>query len=83
MKTIDIHAHLVPPSLWQAVEAGREWYGFRHEAGAGLGTMAGTNGKRTSFSSPKVKFTPEERIKDMDAQGVDVQVVSIHTPFFG
>src|SRR5205814_2024702 len=41
------------------------------------------NGKRTQFNSPKVRFTPEERLKDMDAQGVDVQVVSIHTPFFG
>ena len=40
-------------------------------------------GKRTAFSSPKVRFTVEERLKDMDAQGVDVQVVSIHTPFFG
>jgi aminocarboxymuconate-semialdehyde decarboxylase len=25
----------------------------------------------------------EERLADMDAQGVDVQVLSIHTPFFG
>ena len=41
------------------------------------------NGKRSGFTSPKVRFTPEERLKDMDAQGVDVQVVSIHTPFFG
>src|SRR6266540_48352 len=71
MRTIDIHAHLVPRSLWQAAEAGR-----------GLGAMLG-NGKRTGFSSPKVRFTPEERLSDMDAQGVDVQVVSIHTPFFG
>ena len=30
-----------------------------------------------------MRFTPEERLKDMDAQGVDVQVLSIHTPFFG
>jgi aminocarboxymuconate-semialdehyde decarboxylase len=82
MKAIDIHAHLVPRSLWRAVEARREWYGFRHEPGEGLGVMVG-HGKRTSFSSPKVRFTPEERVKDMDAQGVDVQVVSIHTPFFG
>ena len=37
MKTIDIHAHLVPRSLWQAAEAGREWHGFRHEPGDGLG----------------------------------------------
>jgi aminocarboxymuconate-semialdehyde decarboxylase len=82
MRTIDIHAHLVPRALWQAAEARREWYGFRHEPGEGLGTVVG-GGKRTSFNSPKVRFTPEERLRDMDAQGVDVQVVSIHTPFFG
>src|SRR6266403_249920 len=82
MKTIDIHAHLVPKSLWQAAEAGREWHGFRHEPGDGIGSMLG-GGRRTSFTSPKVRFTPEERLKDMDAQGVDVQVVSIHSPFFG
>jgi aminocarboxymuconate-semialdehyde decarboxylase len=82
MRTIDIHAHLVPRSLWQAAEAGREWYGYRHEPGDGLGVMVG-GGKRTAFTSPKVRFTPEERLQDMDAQGVDVQVVSIHTPFFG
>ena len=83
MKSIDIHAHLVPASLWRAAEAGREWHGFRHEPGDGLGTFLGTNGKRTGFTSPKVRLTPEERLADMDAQGVDMQVVSIHTPLFG
>jgi aminocarboxymuconate-semialdehyde decarboxylase len=82
MKSIDIHAHLVPRSLWQAAEAGREWHGYRHEPGEGLGAMVG-GGRRITFTSPKVRFTAEERLKDMDAQGVDVQVVSIHTPFFG
>jgi aminocarboxymuconate-semialdehyde decarboxylase len=82
MRTIDIHAHVVPRGLWQAVEARRDWHGYRHEGGEGLGTVLG-NGKRTAFSSPKVRFTPEERLQDMDAQGVDVQVLSIHTPFFG
>jgi aminocarboxymuconate-semialdehyde decarboxylase len=82
MRSIDIHAHLVPHSLWRAAEAGREWYGYRHEPGPGLGTMVG-NGKRTVFASPKVRFTTEQRLEDMDSQGVDVQVVSIHTPFFG
>jgi len=83
MRSIDIHAHLVPQTLWQAAAAGREWYGFRHEPGEGLGTFLGTNGKRTGFTSPKVRLTPEERLQDMDAQGVDVQVVSVHTPLFG
>ncbi|HEY7539314.1 MAG TPA: amidohydrolase family protein [Methylomirabilota bacterium] len=82
MKTIDIHAHLVPRSLWQAADAGREWHGFRHESAEGLGAMVG-GGRRITFASPKVRFTPQERLKDMDSQGVDMQVVSIHTPFFG
>jgi aminocarboxymuconate-semialdehyde decarboxylase len=82
MKTIDIHAHLVPHALWKAVDAGAEWYGFRQEAGDKLAAVAG-GGKRNTFSSPKVRYSTEERLKDMDAQGVDVQVVSIHTPFMG
>ena len=82
MRTIDIHAHLVPRSLWKAVDAKAEWYGFRHEPGEGLGTMVG-GGKRTNLPTPKVRYTPEERLRDMDAQGTDVQVLSIHTPFFG
>lgn len=82
MKTIDIHAHVVPQSLWKAIDASAEWYGYRHEPGGGLGTVVG-GGMRTAFTSPKVRFTPEERLKDMDAQGVDVQVLSIHSPFAG
>ena len=82
MRTIDIHAHVVPQSLWRAADAGKEWYGYRHEPGEGIGTVVG-NGKRIGFTSPKVRFTVEQRLEDMDAQGVDVQVISIHTPFFG
>jgi aminocarboxymuconate-semialdehyde decarboxylase len=82
MKSIDIHAHIVPDSLWRAIEAKKEWHGFRHEASEGLGAMVG-GGMRTAFTSPKVRFTVEERLKDMDAQKVDVQVLSIHMPFVG
>jgi aminocarboxymuconate-semialdehyde decarboxylase len=82
MKSIDIHAHIVPDSLWRAVEAKKEWHGFRHEPGEGLGAMLG-GGMRTGFTSPKVRFTVEQRLKDMDEQKVDVQVLSIHMPFVG
>lgn len=82
MKTIDIHAHLVPRSLWKAVDERREWYGYRHEPGEGLGSLIG-GGRRNAFTSPKLRYTAEERLKDMDEQGVDVQVVSLHTPLFG
>jgi len=82
MKTIDIHAHIVPDSLWRANAEGREWHGFRHEPGQGLGTMVGC-GMRTVFTSNKVRYSVEERLKEMDAQKVDMQVLSIHTPFGG
>jgi len=82
MKSIDIHAHVIPESMWKAIEAKREWHGFRHEAGEGLGAMLG-GGMRTAFTSPKVRFTVEQRLKDMDEQKVDVQVLSIHMPFVG
>jgi len=51
MRTIDVHAHLVPRSLWQAAAGRREWYGFRHEPGDGIGIVMG-GGKRTAFTSP-------------------------------
>jgi aminocarboxymuconate-semialdehyde decarboxylase len=82
MKTIDIHAHFVPRSLWKAVDERREWYGYRHEPGEGLGTLIG-DGKRNALTSAKLRYTAEERLKDMDEQGTDVQVLSIHTPLFG
>lgn len=82
MRTIDIHAHLMPQCLWKALDAGQAWYGVRYEPGQGLGFTV-RHGKRNPVQSPKLRFTPEERLQDMDAQGVDVQVVSIHTPFFG
>jgi aminocarboxymuconate-semialdehyde decarboxylase len=82
MRSIDIHAHLMPHCLWQTVEAGRDWYGTRYEPGDGLGFVV-TEGRRSAVSTAKLRFTPEERLRDMDTQGVDVQVVSIHMPLVG
>ena len=82
MRSIDIHAHLMPQCLWHTVTAGNAWYGMRYESGEGAGVLV-SQGRRSAVPSPKLRFTPEERIKDMDAQGTDVQVISIHTPLFG
>ena len=82
MKTIDIHAHIIPDSMWRAIETKQEWHGFKHEPGENFGTMVAC-GQRTEFSSPKLRYTVAERLQDMDAQKVDVQVLSIHTPFVG
>jgi aminocarboxymuconate-semialdehyde decarboxylase len=82
MRSIDIHAHLVPQALWKAVGAGGDWYGVRAEPGPELRLTTGA-GRRVPLASDKVRYGPEERLRDMDAQGVDVQVVSLHTPLFG
>ena len=82
MRSIDIHAHILPGSLWKAIDEKKEWFGFRHEAGEGLGTVVG-GGMRTHFTTPKARYTLAERLKDMDAQGVEVQVLSTHMPFVG
>ena len=38
--------------------------------------------KRVELGLPQLRYTPAERLRDMDEQGVDMQVVSIHTPLF-
>ncbi len=81
MRTIDIHAHLMPQCFWKTVDAGQDWYGIHHAPGGDLG-VAVSEARRTPITTPKLRFTPEERLQDMDAQGIDLQVVSIATQFF-
>jgi len=82
MRAIDIHAHIVPDSLWKAIEGKAEWHGYRHAPGQGHGGVVG-GGMTTYFTTPKIRFSVEERIKDMDEQKVDMQVLSLHTPLVG
>ena len=81
MRHIDVHAHLAPQVLWQALDNGTDWHGMRHEAQGEAEFIVG-HGKRILINSPKIRYTPEQRLADMDAEGTDVQVVSIHTPLF-
>jgi aminocarboxymuconate-semialdehyde decarboxylase len=81
MRSIDIHAHLVPQCLWKAIDAGGQWYGMRYHTPdrTSLFVKEGKVGR----IAPKVRFTPQERLQDMDQQGTDVQVVSVHTQILG
>ena len=81
MRIIDVHAHLAPQVLWSAFEQGRSWHGMSYEARGDQEFIVG-RGKRILINSPKIRYTPEQRLADMDADGTDVQVVSIHTPLF-
>src|SRR6266581_3786876 len=81
MRRIDMYAHLMPQRFWQTIDQGQAWYGVRYEQAEDRGWTVSPGG-RNPVITPKLRFTPEERLKDMDEQGVDVQVISIHTPLF-
>jgi aminocarboxymuconate-semialdehyde decarboxylase len=68
VRTIDIHAHVTPQSFFRAIEAGKDWHGIRSSEQAML--------------VPKTRWTPEERLADMNSLGVDVQVLSTNATFY-
>ena len=82
MRSIDIHAHLVPQCLWRTVDAGGDWYGIRYHTPE-KNSLFIREGKIGAIQTPKVRFTPEERLKEMDQQDTEIQVVSIHTQILG
>ena len=81
MRHIDVHTHLAPQSPWQAFARCEDWHGMQHEAQSDQEFITGHR-KRILINSPKICCTPEQRLVDMDAEGTDVQMVSIHTPLF-
>ena len=81
MRAIDIHAHLAPQCLWKALEDGGEWYGMRYGS-ADKDTLVPRPGREGRIA-PKSRFTPEERLEDMDRTGTDVQVVSVQAQVMG
>ena len=81
MRIIDIHAHLTPQRFWRATEEGGDWHTLRRERGT-HGQQYALVGGRKQELPPKARWTPEERLADMDTQGVDIHVVSPYTGFY-
>jgi len=81
MRSIDIHAHLTPQCFWRATENGGDWHTIRREKDAKGGEVA-LVGKGRQSLPPRARWTPEERLADMDSLGVDVHVVSPYVGFY-
>lgn len=71
---IDVHSHFFPKTWPDLAERfGGEWPWMRHDAPGRATVMVGSREFRPVTSAC---WDPDERIADMDAAGVDVQVVS-------
>ena len=81
MRSIDIHAHLTPQCFWRATEGGDDWHTIRREKDA-RGQQVAIVGGRRQVLPPRARWTPEERLADMDSLCVDVQVVSPYVGFY-
>ena len=81
MRSIDIHAHLTPQCFWRATENGGLWHTIKRETNA-RGMEVAVVGGRPQPLPPRAKWTPEERLADMDSLGVDVHVLSTYVGFY-
>jgi len=68
MRTIDIHAHLSSQRFQHAMKNGKEWHGMTADEG--------------ELFNPLNHWDPEQRIKDMNSIGIDVQVVTANVAFY-
>jgi aminocarboxymuconate-semialdehyde decarboxylase len=81
MRSIDIHAHVTPQCFWRATENGGNWHTIRREKDA-RGREQALVGDRRQSLPPRARWTPQERLADMDSLGVDVHVVSPYVGFY-
>ena len=68
MAVIDIHNHVTPRVFVEAIEREGQW----HTLGPDVGEL----------HIPKFSISPEDRLAEMDAMGVDIHVLTINTGFF-
>jgi hypothetical protein len=73
MRSIDIHAHLTPQCFWRATEGSGDWHTLRREQDARGRQYAVVGGKRQQLP-PRARWTPEERLADMDSLGVWIRI---------
>ena len=80
--TIDVHAHLIPPQLVEALRARGQRYGVEVGGSAAAPTVR-LNGSDWTKPIPMPLTRIDERIETMDKTGVDMQVLSSWIDFSG
>ncbi len=80
MASIDIHAHILPRHVTELANGG-DWHGYTLRTGDSAGNVLTRQGKDAQVI-PKLMFTPEQRLADMDSLGVDVHVLSTWTRLY-
>jgi len=81
MRSIDIHAHITPQCFWRATEGNGSWHSLQRAQDARGRQYAVVGGRRQQLP-PKARWTPEERLADMDSLGVDIHVLSPYSGFY-
>ena len=71
MRTIDIHAHISPLGMIEAMAVGQDWHGISSAEMLPIHEY-----------TARTTWTPEERLREMDEQGVDVHVLSTNAFFY-
>ena len=72
MRTIDLHTHISPAGLRRAIVAGRDWHGLSAAAMQPVHDY-----------TPRAAWPPEQRLREMDALKVDIQVLSTNSFLYG
>ena len=80
--TIDVHAHLIPPALVQALRSGGSRYGVE-TGGSEQAMTIRLEGSSWTKPLPLPLTRIDERIETMDRQGVDMQLLSGWIDFSG
>jgi aminocarboxymuconate-semialdehyde decarboxylase len=75
--TIDVHAHYLPRSVVDAVDAGRDWHGIRFELDEQGQLVSTTSAMRFALPWPDFRAPVSSRLAEMDALRVDTQIVSL------
>lgn len=78
MKTIDVHAHILPQSAVAAHEKGQDWFGttITKLPNGTPGLLTGD--RKSSLGALEYWLPHRERLPIMDANGIDLQVLSLN-----